>query len=32
VLSEVRHHLSVAYLRTGQTERAQLITRTSPRQ
>jgi tetratricopeptide (TPR) repeat protein len=25
VLSEVRHHLSVAYLRTGQTERAQLM-------
>ena len=25
VLSEVRHHLSVAYLRTGQTDRAQLI-------
>jgi tetratricopeptide (TPR) repeat protein len=32
VLSEVRHHLSVAYLRTGQTERAQLIKGSSPTQ
>jgi tetratricopeptide (TPR) repeat protein len=31
VLSEVRHHLSVAYLRTGQTERAQLISGTLPK-
>jgi tetratricopeptide (TPR) repeat protein len=32
VLSEVRHHLSVAYLRTGQTERAQLMQRHTTKQ